>query len=81
LGCTIQQFREHIGNQLSEQDIFTNKPLMTWDNYGNVWHIDHITPIKYNNPTLEEVVERLHWSNTQPLYADENISKGNRFIG
>jgi hypothetical protein len=49
---------------------------MTWDNYGE-WHIDHITPLKYNNPSLEEVIERLHYTNTQPLWAEENLSKGN----
>ena len=54
---------------------------MTWENYGKLWHIDHIIPIKYENPTLEETIERLHWSNTQPLYADLNISKSNKFIG
>ena len=49
---------------------------MTWDNYGE-WHIDHITPLKYNNPSLEEVIERLHYTNTQPLWAEDNLSKGN----
>ena len=53
---------------------------MTWETHGD-WHIDHITPLKYNNPTIEEVMERLHWTNTQPLWASENISKSNRFIG
>ena len=54
---------------------------MTWENYGKIWHIDHIVPINYNNPTLEEVIKRLHYLNTQPLWASENISKGNRYIG
>ena len=54
---------------------------MSWDNYGTIWHIDHIVPIKYKNPTLEEVMERLHFSNTQPLRATKNMAKGNRFIG
>lgn len=72
LGCTIEEFRNHIETQFHEG--------MTWDNYGE-WHIDHIIPLKYNNPTLEEVIERLHWSNTQPLWASENIAKGNHYIG
>jgi hypothetical protein len=72
LGCTIQEFKEHIENQFIEG--------MTWENHGE-WHIDHIIPIKYQNPTLEEVIERLHWKNTQPLWAADNIAKGNRFIG
>ena len=72
LGCSIQHFREHIEKQFVEG--------MTWDNYGE-WHIDHIIPLKYDNPTLEETIERLHWENTQPLWATDNLSKGNRYIG
>ncbi len=72
LGCSIQEFKEHIESQFQEG--------MTWDNYGE-WHIDHIVPIMYETPTMEEVVERLHYLNTQPLWAEENMSKGNRFIG
>lgn len=72
LGCDIQTFREHIEKQFKEN--------MTWENYGE-WHIDHITPLKYENPTIEEVMERLHYTNTQPLWAKDNISKSNRFIG
>ena len=53
---------------------------MNWDNYGE-WQIDHIIPLKYENPTLEETVERLHWENTQPLWTPDNIAKGNRYIG
>lgn len=73
LGCTIQEFKDHIESKF--------KPDMNWENYGTLWHIDHVVPIKYANPTVEDVIERLHWTNTQPLYATENIAKGNRFIG
>ena len=75
LGCTIEEFREHIELQFKEG--------MTWDNYGK-WHIDHKIPITYKQdgiiPTLEVVAKRLHYTNTQPLWASENISKGNRYI-
>jgi hypothetical protein len=58
---------------------------MSLDNYGEVWQIDHIIPIKYKQdgkePSLEDTIKRLHWSNTQPLFTEENLSKGNRFIG
>ena len=76
LGCTIEEFKSHIENQFKEN--------MTWENLGD-WHIDHIVPIKFKkngqNPTLEDVIERLHWKNTQPMWAKDNIAKGNRFIG
>ena len=66
---------------------------MTWENYGKVkvdgprvWQIDHIVPIKFEEtpgvpPTLEEVAARLHWTNCQPMWGEENIAKGNRFVG
>ncbi len=72
LGCQIDEFKKHIEEQFAEG--------MTWDNYGK-WHIDHITPIKYDNPTFEEVCERLHYKNTQPMWASENMSKCNRYVG
>ena len=76
LGCDIQMLRQHIESQFTEG--------MSWKNYGSEWHIDHKVPLKYQQngqpPTLEEVAERLHYTNTQPMWASENISKGNRFI-
>lgn len=72
IGCDIVFYRQYIEKQFKEG--------MTWENYGE-WHIDHIIPLKYESPTLEEVIKRLHHTNTQPLWADENMAKGNRFIG
>jgi IS30 family transposase len=64
--------RIHIEKQFKEG--------MSWDNYGE-WEIDHIVPLKYQNPTLEQLVERFHYTNLQPLWATENRSKSNKFIG
>lgn len=76
LGCDIETYKAHIEKQFKEG--------MTWDNFGE-WHIDHIKPIMYKEngqePTIEQVAERLHYTNTQPLWAKENMEKGNRFIG
>lgn len=73
VGCGVDEFKSHIESQFEE--------WMTWENYGKEWHIDHIVPLKYNNPTLEEVTKRLHYLNTQPMKAKDNIRKGNRYIG
>ena len=79
LGCTVQDFKDHITAQLHDG--------MTWDNYGPAsttqrhWNIDHITPLKYGAPTLEEMVERLHYTNTQPMWASDNMAKGSRYVG
>ena len=72
LGCTIKEFKEHISNQFEEE--------MSWDNYG-LWEIDHIIPLKYEDPDMDETIKRLHYTNTQPLWKEKNMSKGNRYIG
>jgi len=72
LCCDIISYRKYL------EDLMVDG--MTWENYGSVWEIDHIVPIKYQNPTLEEVIERLHYTNTQPLWKRDNIVKGNRYI-
>ena len=72
LGASIDTIKEHIEK--------TFKDGMTWENHGE-WHIDHVVPIKFENPSLEEQICRLHYTNLQALWASENISKGNRYIG
>ena len=47
---------------------------MTWDNYGE-WQIDHIVPLS-SGETLEELIALNHYTNLQPLWADENNRKG-----
>ena len=53
---------------------------MNWNNYGAVWHIDHIIPCAswdLNN----EFENKCCWNyrNLQPLFATENHSKKDKF--
>lgn len=49
---------------------------MTWDNYGSVWHIDHIVPCAAFNLTDESQARVcFHYTNLQPLMAMDNIRK------
>ncbi len=83
LGCTIEFYIEYLEAMFKDE--------MTWENHGaydkdrKTWHIDHIVPVKYKEngeePTLEETIKRLHYTNTQPLWAIENLSKNNKYIG
>lgn len=53
---------------------------MNWDNRGLYgWHIDHIIPLS-SAKTEEEVYKLCHYTNLQPLWAKENLSKGNKII-
>jgi hypothetical protein len=71
LGCTIDEFRDHI----SAQFIGT----MSWKNYGD-WHIDHIKPCAaFNLECLEEQQKCFHYSNMQPLWAEDNLRKSDTY--
>jgi hypothetical protein len=72
LGCSWLEFKIHIEKQ------FTNG--MTWENHGvNGWHLDHIKPLSLAK-SEEELYKLNHYSNLQPLWADENIRKSNKII-
>lgn len=71
IGCTIEEFKQHIERQFSEG--------MSWSNYGE-WHVDHIKPVSLFDLTQEvEQLKAFHYSNCQPLWAADNKSKGNRY--
>ena len=67
LGCSMNHLKEHLQSKF--------KKGMTWDNYGN-WHIDHIIPCASFDLTSENHQRRcFHYTNLQPLWAKENLSK------
>lgn len=57
-------------------------PGMTWDNYGSAWHVDHIIPLSaYDLTDPEQQREAFHYINLQPLWAHENMAKGDEVPG
>ena len=69
IGCSIQQLILHIEVKF--------QPGMSWDNYGE-WHIDHIKPISlFKLP--DELKLANHYTNLQPLWAEDNFKKGARY--
>lgn len=68
LGCDWKTAMKHIESQFES--------WMNWDNHGE-WHIDHIIPL--SSATTKEEMEKLcHYTNLQPLLAEENLSKGDK---
>jgi len=51
---------------------------MTWENQGE-WHIDHIIPLA-SAETESELIKLCHYTNLQPLWAFDNISKSDNLI-
>lgn len=68
LGCSREHFVKHI------EALFTDG--MGWHNRIE-WHLDHIIPLA-SAKTLEEMEKLNHYTNLQPLWARENLSKGSR---
>ena len=49
---------------------------MSWENMGK-WHIDHIIPLS-TAITEEDVIRLCHYTNLQPLWAEDNLKKSNK---
>lgn len=79
LGYDADTLRRHLEKQF--------KDGMTWDNYGNVWHVDHRIPTdafnfkQVDKRKLHEVIRKC-WAldNLQPLDAIENMRKSNKIL-
>jgi hypothetical protein len=68
LGCTYEEAKSHF-------ELLFNKG-MSWSNYGE-WHVDHIRPV--SSFGLDELHLMNHISNLQPLWAKDNLVKGDRW--
>lgn len=68
LGCSFEDLVKYIESKFL--------PGMTWENRGMFgWHLDHIIPL--SSASCAEGIEKLsHYTNLQPLWAEDNWSKG-----
>jgi hypothetical protein len=73
LGCSIPEFKSYIESKFSCG--------MTWSNYGNEWHLDHIIPLsKFDLTERDQLLIACHYSNYQPLWKHDNLSKGDLHV-
>ena len=72
LGCTIDELKAYL------EVLF--RPGMTWDNWAfDGWHIDHIKPlVSFDLTDREQFLQACHYTNLQPLWAKENLSKSDK---
>ena len=73
LGCTIDELKIYLESKF--------QPGMTWDNWTiDGWHIDHIKPLaSFDLSDRKQLLEACHYTNLQPLWAKDNLEKGDRW--
>ena len=69
LGCSFEEFKIYIENLFQEG--------MSWENHGD-WHLDHRTPVSWAK-SESEVYDLNKYENFKPMWAFENMSKGNKY--
>lgn len=72
LGCTIVELMRYLESKFL--------PGMSWENHSREgWHVDHIRPLAaFDLTNRDEFLKAAHYTNLQPLWAFDNLSKGAR---
>jgi len=72
LGCSIDELKMHLESKFQYG--------MNWDNWSfEGWHIDHIVPLaSFDLTDRKQLLLACHYTNLQPLWAIDNLSKGDR---
>ena len=72
IGCSPEFLKLYI------EKLFLNE--MSWGNYGLFgWHIDHIIPLS-SAKNESEFYKLCHYTNLQPLWAEDNLKKSNKIL-
>lgn len=74
IGCSTEDLKRHLENQF--------RSGMTWENWGRGgWHIDHVLPVSsFDLSDPEQFFKAFHYTNLQPLWERENLSKGSKIL-
>jgi hypothetical protein len=71
LGTSLDGFKKHL------ESLF--KPGMSWENRSQ-WHLDHIRPCaSFDLTDPEQQKKCFHYTNFQPLWWSENLSKSDKW--
>lgn len=71
-----QELKEHLEKQFTKE--------MSWNNYGEYWHVDHIIPqvlLPYKSMDDPNFNKAWALANLRPLEKKENMSKGSFYEG
>jgi hypothetical protein len=68
LGCTIASLKQYIENKFYSG--------MTWDNWGEIWELDHVKALwKFDLTDKEQFLKACHYTNLQPLTISDHVAK------
>jgi hypothetical protein len=71
IGISYTEFLKYLGSKFTKG--------MTIENLGNDIHIDHIIPLS-SAKSEEELYKLCHYTNLQPLWAKDNLTKSDKII-
>ena len=75
---TWEELAKHLSKQFYNHSETGEE--MTFGNHGlHGWHIDHIIPLS-TAKTEEDIIKLCHYTNLQPLWAEENLSKSDKIL-
>ncbi len=73
IGCSKDELKKWLEYQFDSN--------IRWDNYSDIWHIDHVVPINFfdlADPIHQQIC--FHWTNLRPLNAKLNLIKSSNII-
>ena len=71
IGCSLDNFVKHLDKSFYEE--------ITFDNYGTIWHLDHIIPCDwFDLSDINQLQACTHYTNLQALIINDNLIKSNR---
>lgn len=78
LGCSIAELKTYLESKFTVNP-WTNE-IMTWDNYGKRWEIDHIKELKtFDLSKKDQFIMACNYTNLQPLWKEEHLIKTAKF--
>jgi len=73
VGCNNTELKNHLEARFVDG--------MNWENYGKMWHVDHIKPCSLFDVTKQEDLLAInHYTNLQPLWASDNLKKSDTYV-
>ena len=74
LGCSIAELKFYLEGKFQDG--------MSWENWSfRGWHIDHDIPLSFFDLTnREQFLSAVHYTNLQPMWAKDNLTKNKRYV-